>query len=171
MQSLLTVRPLPVVIAYVGLGSNVDDPVAQVRGALRELGDLPDTRCIRESSLYLSRPVGPVKQPDFVNAVAALETRLRAESLLARLQSIETGHGRRRGVGPKWGPRPLDLDILLYGDRRIETPWLTLPHREMATRAFVLYPLLEIASPGLYVPGAGPLLELVRRCPKDVNLL
>ncbi len=148
-----------VVEVYIGVGSNLADPVRQVSSALGALGELAHTRCIRVSSLYRNPPVGPVEQPDFVNAVAALATRLRPHSLLEALQSIEGFHGRRR-TGMRWGPRTLDLDILVYGDIEIETELLTIPHPRIRDRAFVLHPLNEIA-PELMIPGQGSVASLL----------
>ncbi|HWP94441.1 MAG TPA: 2-amino-4-hydroxy-6-hydroxymethyldihydropteridine diphosphokinase [Gammaproteobacteria bacterium] len=152
------------VTAYVGLGSNLADPPRQVRAALDELGGLPDTTLRAASALYENPPLGPLDQPDFVNAVARLETGLEPEALLARLRAIERAHGRIRG-GDRWGPRTLDLDLLLYGDRLIDTPDLVVPHPGLHERPFVLYPLAEIA-PDLVIPGRGPLSELLRACPR-----
>lgn len=144
--------------AYIGLGANLDDPVAQIRRAVTALATLPDTAVAARSSLYRSPPMGPRDQPDYVNAVAAIDTALAAEALLDALQHIERAHGRVR-AGPRWGPRPLDLDILLYGERVIRGPRLTIPHPGLAERAFVLVPLAEIA-PRLEVPGLGPVATL-----------
>ena len=130
-------------IAYVGIGSNLDDPERQVRDAFAELDRLPHTRVVMRSSLYRSAPVGHTAQPDFVNAVARLETGLPAERLLAELQEIEARHGRRRSF-PN-APRTLDLDVLLYGELSLDLPGLKIPHPRMHERAFVLHPLLEIA--------------------------
>ena len=148
---------------YVGLGSNLDDPILQVRRGLTALAALPDTTVVQPSSLYRSPPMGPPGQPDYVNAVCALATRLPAPRLLAHLQGIEDRHGRVRGP-VRWGPRILDLDLLLYGDAELCGPDLTLPHPGLAERAFVLYPLLEIA-PDLEVPILGPIASLIRNCP------
>jgi 2-amino-4-hydroxy-6-hydroxymethyldihydropteridine diphosphokinase len=144
--------------AYVGLGSNLDDPAAQLRMALEALGRLPRTRLVASSALYRNPPMGPADQPDFVNAVAALLTTMPAPELLAAMQAIEDARGRRRD-GPRWGPRTLDLDLLLYGNLQLESDDLVLPHPGLASRAFVLVPLLEVA-PGLRLPG-GPLLARV----------
>jgi 2-amino-4-hydroxy-6-hydroxymethyldihydropteridine diphosphokinase len=135
-----------VTAAYVGIGSNLEDPARHVREAFAELDTLPHTRLVMKSSLYRSAPIGFSGQPDFVNAVAQLETVLPAERLLAELQEIETRHGRTRSL-PN-APRTLDLDLLLYGDAVLSLPALTIPHPRMHERAFVLKPLLEI-SPGL----------------------
>lgn len=136
--------------AYVGLGSNLGDPPAQLRRALASLGGLPATRLLSVSSFYRSPPLGPAGQPDYLNAVAGLLTTLPALELLAALQAIETAQGRRRD-GERWGPRTLDLDLLLHGDARLASPSLTLPHPGLRERAFVLVPLAEIA-PGLRLP-------------------
>ena len=130
-------------IVYVGIGSNLADPVRQVSAALRELDVLPHTRLVKQSSLYRSAPVGHDEQPDFVNAVAQLETALPAERLLAELHEIEARHGRTRSFPNS--PRTLDLDLLLYGDAVLALSALTVPHPRMHERAFVLKPLLEIA--------------------------
>lgn len=130
-------------VAYVGIGSNLDDPRTHVVKALAELDELPHTRLVRKSSLYKSAPVGYPAQPDFVNAVAQLETGLPAERLLAELQDIEARHGRSRSF-PN-APRTLDLDLLLYGEAALSLPRLKIPHPRMHERAFVLRPLLEIA--------------------------
>jgi 2-amino-4-hydroxy-6-hydroxymethyldihydropteridine diphosphokinase len=132
-----------VTIAYVGIGSNLQDPVRQVRDAFRELDTLPHTRLVKSSSLYRSAPVGYAAQPDFVNAVAQLETGLPAERLLANLLEIEARHGRRRSF-PN-APRTLDLDLLLFGNLELQTPGLQIPHPRMDERAFVLRPLIEIS--------------------------
>ena len=144
---------------FVGLVSNLDRPVSQVRDALRELGGLPNTRLLRRSPLYRSAPLGPPGQPDYINAVAMLETRLTPDALLDLLQAIERRHGRMRGE--RWGPRTLDLDLLLFADRRIDSERLQVPHPEISRRPFVFVPLHDIA-PELTLPGIGPLSELVR---------
>jgi 2-amino-4-hydroxy-6-hydroxymethyldihydropteridine diphosphokinase len=149
---------------YIGLGSNIDDPLDQIRRALRELDGLARVRLARVSSLYRSPPMGPAGQPDYLNAVAALDTSLGPEELLVLLQGIEEFHRRVR-TGERWGPRTLDLDLLLYGDRVIDTARLRVPHYGLHTRNFVLHPLAEIAPPDLEVPGLGPLEELLTRCP------
>jgi 2-amino-4-hydroxy-6-hydroxymethyldihydropteridine diphosphokinase len=132
-----------VTTAYVGIGSNLNDPRAQVLQAFTELDGLPRTRVVKKSSLYRTAPMGHAAQPDFINAVAQLETGLPAERLLAELQAVETRHGRQRSFAN--APRTLDLDVLLYGDVRMRSPSLTIPHPRMHERAFVLKPLLEIA--------------------------
>lgn len=155
--------PSSLITAYVGLGSNLDNPEHHVRMALDALARIPNTRLVRHSSLYRSAPMGPSDQPDYINAVAALEITLPALELMTELQTIERQHGRRRGA-VKWGPRTLDLDLLLYGNERIEETTLTVPHPGIAERPFVLYPLSEIA-PAIDIPGYGPLKDLLRTCP------
>ena len=130
-------------LAYVGIGSNLDDPRTQVLQAFEELDRLPHTRVVKRSSLYRSAPAGHVAQPDFINAVAQLETGLSAERLLAELQEIETRHGRQRSFAN--APRTLDLDVLLFGNAELDTPGLRIPHPRMHERAFVLKPLMEIS--------------------------
>lgn len=143
---------------FVALGSNLADPVAQLAAACEEIGALPGTRFVARSSLWRSAPVGYLDQPDFVNAVALIETDLAPEPLLEHLLAIERRHGRVREFAN--APRTLDLDIALYGDDRIDTPSLTVPHPRMHERAFVLLPLAELA-PDVAIPGHGPLRELL----------
>lgn len=140
-------------LAYVGIGANLDDPAAQVRRALESLAALPRTRLVKRSSLYRTEPQGYRVQPDFVNAVAALDTELGAAELLAGLHALEAKAGRERPF-PN-APRTLDLDLLLYDGQRIDQPGLTVPHPRMHERAFVLVPLLEI-EPQASIPGIGP---------------
>ncbi len=137
------ITELKPVIAYIGLGSNLDQPAAQLRRALAGLADLEEVEVLRVSSFYLNPPLGPPDQPWYVNAVAQVRTRLTAEELLRSLQRLEDALGRVRGE--RWGPRVIDLDLLLYADEVSRTPDLTLPHPEMHRRAFVLAPLAEIA--------------------------
>lgn len=139
--------------AYVGLGSNLQEPTRQLENAFELLAEIPATRLIRKSSLYRSAPFGGVQQPDFVNAAAALMTRLSAAELLRELQRIEDAQGRERG-DIRWGPRVLDLDLLVYSDQKIDTPDLIIPHPGVGERNFVLLPLGEVA-PGLNIPGLG----------------
>ena len=146
-------------IAYVGLGSNLDGPQNQVEQALLELDRLPHSRLVGRSSLYRSAPLGFAGQPDFINAVARLETGLPAERLLADLQDIESRHGRTRAFAN--APRTLDLDLLLFERLQLKTPRLTVPHPRMHERAFVLKPLVEI-SPEVSIPGLGPAKALLK---------
>jgi len=141
-------------VAYIGLGANLGDPAATVHSALQELDGIRTTRVLRQSRLYRSRPVGPAGQPDYVNAVAQVETALPPHELLDALFAIEALHGRVRD-GQRWGPRTLDLDLLIYADLELSDARLTLPHPEMTHRNFVLAPLVEIA-PELRIPGHGP---------------
>jgi 2-amino-4-hydroxy-6-hydroxymethyldihydropteridine diphosphokinase len=150
-----------VTVAYVGIGSNLDDPRTHVLQAFTELDRLPHTRVVKRSALYRSAPVGHAEQPDFVNAVARLETGLPAERLLTELQEIEARHGRKRSV-PN-APRTLDLDVLLYGERSLDLPSLKIPHPRMHERAFVLKPLLEVA-PEVAIPGRGPARAFLDAC-------
>jgi 2-amino-4-hydroxy-6-hydroxymethyldihydropteridine diphosphokinase len=152
--------------AFIGIGSNLSDPARQVTRAFGELQGLPATRLAACSALYRTAPVGPRDQPDFVNAAARLETRLAAGELLAALQAVERAHGRVRD-GTRWGPRTLDLDILLFGDAVIHRPGLRIPHPELSRRAFVLVPLSDVAPAALRVPGYGFLGELLAACPRD----
>lgn len=145
--------------AFIGLGSNLDDPRHQVLRAVTALEALPRSRVQAVSSLYMSPPMGPSDQPDYINAVVQLETALEAAALLAELQEIETRQGRVRGR--RWGARTLDLDLLVYGQERIFTETLTVPHPGLPQRAFVLYPLAELA-PDLDVPGYGPVQKLIQ---------
>lgn len=137
-------------IAYVGIGANLEDPAARVRGAFASLDGMRDTRVLKRSSLYRTAPLGHRAQPDFVNAVAELDTTLAPGELLAGLQAIEARAGRTRSF--RNAPRTLDLDLLLYGAQRIDEPGLVVPHPRMQERAFVLVPLLELA-PEAAIPG------------------
>ena len=147
--------------AYVALGSNLDDPREQVERAMAALAGLPDTRLVLRSSLYRTRPFGPVEQPDFVNAAAGLLTRLDPAELLAQLKALEAQLGRERPV-VRWGPRRIDLDMLVHGGARIAEPGLEVPHPGIPERAFVLVPLAEIAA-DLAVPGRGRVRALLAR--------
>lgn len=148
-------------IAYIGLGSNLDEPMDHVQRALSELDELSQTKLVAASSLYRTDPMGPAGQPDYINAVAAVQTRLSAEALLSELQHLETLHQRVRRE--RWGPRTLDLDLLLYGNYTINVEHLVVPHPGLAERNFVLIPLFEIA-PDLILPDNRSLADLVDRC-------
>lgn len=150
---------------YIGLGSNQGDSQAVLLSALQAIDEHADMRVLKVSSHYASTPMGPQNQPDFVNAVALLETTLSPQELLSQLQHIETAHGRER-KSERWGPRTLDLDILLYGNKKMTTPALTIPHYGMAEREFVLVPLFEIA-PSMIMPDGQPLAAWVARCTLD----
>ena len=144
--------------AYIGLGSNLNDPSRQLESTFELLDAIPATRLMKRSSLYRSAPFGGIEQPDFVNAVAAVLTRLSASDLLAELQRIETERGRVRG-DIRWGPRVLDLDLLVYSTQKIDQPELIIPHPGIGERNFVLLPLGEIA-PDLNIPGLGRVANL-----------
>lgn len=146
--------------AYIGIGANLDDPVEQVRSAFGALDAIDATRLKARSSLYRSAPVGYAEQPDFVNAVARVESALAAQTLLERLLAIERAAGRTR-TRPN-GPRTLDLDLLLFDDDCIESAQLVVPHPRMHERAFVLIPLVEIA-PDAIIPGRGRAVDLLAR--------
>ena len=139
-------------LAYIALGANLDDPLGQLRAALDAVAALPDSRMLRTSSFYRTAPVGAPGQPDYLNAVAVLETGLAPDDLLAALLEIEHDFGRRREY--RNAPRTLDLDLLLYDDAVIDRPHLQIPHPRLHLRAFVLVPLAEIA-PELRLPGRG----------------
>ena len=146
-----------VTTAFIGIGSNLDNPLLQVQTALRELAEIPKTALTRSSSLYRTPPMGPPDQPDYINAVAELTTTLSPTELLDALQALEARHGRVRTI--HWGPRTLDLDLLLYGNETVHTARLTVPHPGIAQRAFVVLPLAEIA-PALEIQGLGALSML-----------
>jgi 2-amino-4-hydroxy-6-hydroxymethyldihydropteridine diphosphokinase len=152
--------------AYIGLGSNLDEPRAHIERAFEDLARLPSARLVAVSPLYRSRPIGPQPQPDYINAVAELDTMNDPMRLLAQLQRIETRHGRIRPAPQHWGPRPLDLDLLIYGRARIQTARLVVPHPRLAERGFVLYPLADVA-PELCIPGFGRLPALLARVSMD----
>ncbi len=151
--------------AYIGLGSNLSDPEAQVRGAVRGLAALPRTRLVAVSRLFGSRPMGPAGQPDFVNAAAGVLTQMTALELLRELQALELKAGRP-AMHEHWGPRVIDLDLLVFGTEQSDGPDLLLPHPGVVERNFVLYPLADIA-PDLEVPGRGRVRELLARVPAD----
>lgn len=149
--------------AWIGLGSNIGDGRAEIARALQRLAQQPELRLCRQSSLYRTAAWGEPDQPDFYNAVAELETSLEPRALLDLLLEIETALGRVRN-GRRWGPRRIDLDLLLLGDTQLTGPGLNLPHPRMHLRAFVLVPLAEL-EPGLLIPGRGS----VRRCLEQVE--
>tara|TARA_B100002003_G_C14048425_1_gene505016 strand:- start:620 stop:1123 length:504 start_codon:yes stop_codon:yes gene_type:complete len=150
---------------YIGLGSNQGESQALLKSALGAIDGISKTRVLSTSSLYASAPMGPQNQPDFINSVALLETSLAPLALLRALQEIEQTHGRVRKK-ERWGPRTLDLDILLFGDQTLATPELTVPHYGMAEREFVLVPLFEIA-PGMIMPDGKPLAAWVAKLSLD----
>lgn len=147
---------------YIALGSNLSNPIIQVQSAIAEIAALPQTQLLKASSLYRSKPMGPQDQADFINAVIAIETTLSAQQLLAELQHIELQHHRVRDQ--HWGPRTLDLDLLLYGEEIIQETNLVVPHYGLRERNFVLYPLAEI-EPQLILPNGELLQTLLQFCP------
>ncbi|TVQ46747.1 MAG: 2-amino-4-hydroxy-6-hydroxymethyldihydropteridine diphosphokinase [Gammaproteobacteria bacterium] len=147
--------------AYVALGSNLADPVAQLQAALRAMNALADTRVVTVSPFYRSPPMGPQDQPAYVNAVAGLLTRLMAPALLSGLKAIERARGRPADA-PRWGPRIIDLDIIAIGRQQLTQSGLTIPHPGAAVRAFVLQPLADIA-PAFELPGAGRVEALLAK--------
>lgn len=151
---------------YIGLGSNLDNPEEKIRLARAAIAEQAQLTELKFSSLYSSPPMGPQNQPDYVNAVMCVKTDLPALELLRVLQKIEHKFGRER-KGERWGARTLDLDLLLYGDQEIELPDLIVPHVGIAERAFVLYPMQEIADENLFIPAKGRIKELVIQCPRD----
>lgn len=151
--------------AYIGLGSNLDDPLQQVISAAVEIAGLAGVKNSKLSPLYSSQPVGPQDQPDYVNAVMRITTNLNPINLLKQLQTVEHKHGRMRSI--RWGARTLDLDVLLYNNQIIVLADLVIPHPELTHRAFVLYPLADIAPPDLWIPEKGPLSDLLAACPSQ----
>lgn len=149
---------------FIGLGSNLQEPAAQLARAVAELAALPDTTLIMQSPFYASRPVGPQDQPDFVNGAVWLSTRLTPHALLDQLQAIEQAHGRERLK--HWGPRTLDLDLLIFGNQVLNDDRLTVPHRELPNRDFVLQPLLDL-KPDLALPDATLIATLRAQCPDN----
>jgi 2-amino-4-hydroxy-6-hydroxymethyldihydropteridine diphosphokinase len=147
--------------AYVALGSNLDDPASQIERAFSALSELSDCRLVSRSRRYRTQPLGPQDQPEFVNAAAGLLTTLTARELLVALKNLERTLGRDVPV-VRWGPRRIDLDLLVYADAQISESDLVVPHRGLPERNFVLYPLRDIA-PDLHVPGHGRVSQLAAR--------
>jgi len=150
---------------YIALGSNLGEPLQQLRTAIRALASLPRTRLDAISSAYASAAVGPGEQPDYLNAAARLSTELQPLELLDELQAIELHQGRTRGE--RWTARTLDLDLLFHGDARLETSRLTLPHPRLGERNFVLYPLRDVVEGNLMLPDGRNLDTLIRACAGD----
>ncbi len=164
MVSAEDANEMPTENVYIGIGSNLGDSVSIVRDAIKRLGKMSKSELVKYSSLYVSEPVGGVSQDDFVNAVAALKTSLQPTDLLLEFQAIENAFYRKRDAALRWGPRTLDLDIILYGNRIINDSHLTVPHSEMQNRLFVLKPLREILG-DIYIPGLGSLDYLIDKAP------
>ncbi|HAT2610959.1 TPA: 2-amino-4-hydroxy-6-hydroxymethyldihydropteridine diphosphokinase [Kluyvera intermedia] len=152
-------------LCYIAIGSNLASPLEQVKAALDALGEIPQSRVAAVSAFYRTPPLGPQDQPDYLNAAVALETTLEADALLDHTQRIELQQGRVRKA-ERWGPRTLDLDIMLFGDRVIQTPRLTVPHYDMRNRGFMLWPLFEIA-PALVFPDGVTLAAALTECAAD----
>ena len=150
---------------YIGLGSNLGDSVNFVKEAIGLLGQLPKTQLIKSSSLYSSEPISEIKQERYINAVAHIKTLLKPHELLLELQAIESAFYRQRDDALKWGPRTLDLDIILFGNERHHDSHLIIPHAEMQNRLFVLKPLFEVSGE-IYISGLGSLSYLINNAPK-----
>ena len=160
-------------IVYLGLGSNLENqtgtPRQHIMTAIQSLDEIQSTQVLAVSSLYMSKPVGPQDQDDYINAVVQIETDLQPLALLDSLQAIENEHGRVRTL--RWGARTLDLDILMYGERVIQNDRLTIPHPEMLNRSFVLVPLAEI-NPDCDIPGKGQVIDLLKSVDQnDLNII
>ena len=151
--------------AYIALGSNLNNPLQQVLAAIEAIKAIPESRVVAVSSFYRTKPLGPQDQADFLNAAVLLQTALQPEILLDKTQQIELEHGRVRKA-ERWGPRTLDLDIMLFGDQVINTPRLTLPHYALKEREFMLYPLFEIA-PNLIFPDGELLSDRIALVPRN----
>tara|TARA_B100002049_G_scaffold193086_1_gene150236 strand:- start:490 stop:972 length:483 start_codon:yes stop_codon:yes gene_type:complete len=156
-------------IAYIGLGSNMESPKQQIKSAIKSIAEIPEIQVLKSSSLYKSKPVGPRGQNDYINAVIKIETEFMPLELLGYMQDIENQHGRIRKE--RWGPRTLDLDILIFGKEIIQDKNLTIPHSEIEKRPFVLVPLAEIDS-NCSIPGVGVISDLLAvNDQKDLELL
>jgi 2-amino-4-hydroxy-6-hydroxymethyldihydropteridine diphosphokinase len=149
---------------FIGLGSNLENPLEQVRTAINDMKDMMSTELVACSSLYKSPPMGPQDQPDYINAVIELKTTLTPHTLLDELQKIEQQHGRIRKR--HWGERTLDLDVLIYDELIIDDDRLTVPHPGIAERAFVVYPLAELDDT-LLIPGLGQVGQIIKMCPQE----
>lgn len=154
------------VVAYIGLGSNIERPYEQIKTAIAALHELPQTRVIKDSGAYRSKPMGPSDQPDYVNAVVMIETGSEPMKLLAHCQSIERQQGRVRTR--HWGERSIDLDILLYADEQLSSDALTLPHPGICLRDFVYLPLLKLA-PEIDIPGKGSLKKIIASAARETE--
>ena len=150
--------------AYIGLGSNLQEPIRQLQSAVIAIGEIRDSHVAGISRAYRGAALGPGDQPDYLNAVLRLDTEIAPEALLQELQGIESNHGRIRLE--RWGARTLDLDILLYGELELATPTLSIPHPALPLRNFVLYPLADIAGSKLVLPDGSDLGTLLARCPR-----
>ncbi|ROR94108.1 2-amino-4-hydroxy-6-hydroxymethyldihydropteridine diphosphokinase [Raoultella terrigena] len=156
-------------LAFIALGSNLAAPLEQVNAAVAALAEIPNSRIVAVSSFYRTPPLGPQDQPDYLNAAVALETGLTAEALLDNTQRIELQQGRERKA-ERWGPRTLDLDIMLFGEQVIDSERLTVPHYDMKNRGFMLWPLFEIA-PALHFPDGVALRSVLTQLAADKPVL
>lgn len=152
-------------LAYIAIGSNLASPLEQVNAAVQALGEIPQSHVVAVSSFYRTPPLGPQDQPDYLNAAVVLDTALQAEALLDHTQRIELQQGRVRKA-ERWGPRTLDLDMMLFGDQVIDTERLTIPHYDMKNRGFMLWPLFDVA-PELTFPDGESLKALLHRLNAD----
>ncbi len=150
---------------YIGLGSNIGDSITIISDAISLLSELPKTDLISASSLYSSEPVSDIEQNHYINAMAKLSTQLKPHELLLELQALESAFYRQRDDNMKWGPRTLDLDIILFGNKRYKDSHLTIPHAEMQNRLFVLQPLFDLSGE-IYISGLGSLTYLINNAPK-----
>ena len=157
-----SIKTEPVFTVFIGLGSNLENPVQQIRTAIGAIQANKGINLVKASSLYKTAPVGPEGQPDYINAVVEVQTTMQPQALLATLQTIENQHGRKRQL--HWGARTLDLDILLFDEQVISQPNLVIPHAHISERNFVLIPLLEITDDSLMIPGKGQLNDLLQQC-------
>ena len=155
---------MPVEIVYIGIGSNIGDSITIVKEAIAALGKLPKTEMVAHSKLYRSEAVSEIEQDDYINAVAKINTSLEPMDLLLELQAIEHAFYRQRDEKKKWAPRTLDLDIILFGTRKLSDSHLTIPHTELQNRLFVLKPMFEISG-DLYISGLGSLVYLIENAP------
>jgi len=153
---------------YIGLGSNIEQPYLQIKNAIIALNTLPETRVIKDSGYFKSKPMGPEDQPDYVNAVVEIETTINSDDLLKHCQHIEKQQGRIKSR--RWGERSIDLDILLYGNQQIQTDVLTVPHPGVCLRDFVYIPLLKLA-PDIILPGKGLLNVVAEKLATEKSLL
>ena len=144
---------------FIALGSNLNNPIYHLEKGIRQINHLPSTSILRRSSLYKSKPIGPKNQPNYINAVIKIKTKYEPIELLDELQKIENMHHRKRIK--KWGPRTLDLDILLYNEVEINNDRLTIPHPEMVNRDFVLLPLFELTNYNFSIPKYGKLIKYI----------
>ena len=155
---------MPSETVYIGIGSNLGDSISIVQDAIKCIGKISKSELVNQSSLYQSEPIGDIPQDDYINAIVAIKTSLAPTDLLLELQAIEFAFYRQRDPTLRWGPRTLDLDIILYGNHLINDSHLIVPHPEMHNRLFVLKPLLEVSGE-MYIPGLGSISYLIEKAP------